>query len=78
MSRLAYFVNDLDEDGGTVIPCICEENSPGYHRTNWSWNCSKKEAKELVVGLNTRMGISKKDADIIMASSMRAQFGGGK
>ncbi len=74
MNRLAYFINDVDEDNSKIVPCIAEENVAGYSRVNYSWdNCSKEEAKEYVDDMNKRMGISKKDALMIIASSMRAQ-----
>ncbi len=73
MNRLAYFINDLDEDNGKIVPCVAEENVAGYSRVDYDWKCSMAEAKELVDDMNKRMGISKKDALMIIASSMRAQ-----
>lgn len=73
MNRLAYFINETDADDGEITPCIAEEYVAGYSRVNYSWKCTMAEAKELVDGLNERIGITKRDAFEITASSMRAQ-----
>lgn len=69
--RLAYVITETEHDENGYIPCLAVEGERGYHRTDWHWDCDLKMARELVDDLNKRLGLTKRDADVIIAGTMR-------
>ncbi len=70
--RLAYFILDTEKDAdGNFIPCIAKEWEPGYSRTSWNYGKDRDLAEETVETLNLRIGITEKDAAVIVATTMR-------
>lgn len=72
--RLAYLVLETKRDEKGWIVCICEENKPGYYKTNWRWDCSFEEARNLINERNWRLGLTPNEASKIVLSSMFAQM----
>lgn len=70
--RVAYFLmKDVKTPEGEYIPLIAVKNEPGYHQTNWNYGTNYLEATAAVNDLNTRLGLSTRDATIIQLSTMR-------
>lgn len=72
MGRKAYFINELEraEDGG-YIPCIAEEDEPGYWKTDWNWGTDLALAEQAAKEKNAALEIDEKTAFQIVLSSMR-------
>lgn len=69
--RIALFILDSERDAeGNYIPCIAEENTPGYYPTTWRWGSDRAVAFELAQKYNERLGLSGEDAFTIVMSSM--------
>jgi len=69
-----YFSLETERDeNGNYIPCIAEENTKGYTRTNWQWGKDIAIAQECADSKNAGMGISPKDAMRIQLSTMGTQ-----
>ena len=72
--RMAYFVSRVERDERGWIPCIAVEGEPGFHKTDWRWDCDFETAQKIADERNLKLGLgSRRDADVIVASSMRAQ-----
>lgn len=77
--RFAYtiIISSTDEEGN-FIPCIAIEDESGYypmkgrgaHSTPWTWGKDYNKANEIADKMNEKMGISKREAFKIIASSM--------
>lgn len=71
--RRAYFVVDTERnEDGEIIVLIAVENYPGFFRTDWAWGMDLDKAEELVVQKNKGLGITAKDAQAIVDSSIEA------
>ena len=68
----AYFIQDtvLDTDGG-FIPCIAVRGEQGFHKTDWNWGTDREIAEQIAEEKNAAMGVSPKDAIMIVMSTMR-------
>ena len=60
----------VTDENGNYIPCIAVEGEKGYNRTNYHWGKDLTLAKEVATDMNTRMGISSRDAMKIILSTM--------
>ena len=70
--KFVYFVMETEHDANGFIPCIALDDEAGYYRTTWRWKVARlKEAEELCDEMNTKLGISKKEAMLIQLRSMR-------
>lgn len=56
---------------GEFIPCVVEEGTIGYYKTNWVWGKDLERAKKIADDMNEKLGISKNEAHWIVAQSMR-------
>jgi hypothetical protein len=56
---------------GQFIPCVAEEGTIGYYKTDWTWGNDIATAREIADDMNEKMGISKNEAHWIVAQSMR-------
>jgi hypothetical protein len=71
---LAYFLMPLDEfTGEDIFPCIAVQNEPGYYRTDWNWGKDWKIASEACENQNAKLGLTRVEAAMIVASSIAAQ-----
>jgi hypothetical protein len=71
--RLCYYLNPtFVNDDGNFVPAIVQENEAGYHLTNYDYGKDYALAEKCVEGLNTKLGLTKQDAQDIVTSSMRA------
>lgn len=70
--RRCYFVTDFAKDEeGNYIPCIAEEGTPGYWRTDWNWGSDLAQAEKFASLKNQALGLTDRDAFLIQVSSMR-------
>jgi len=71
LKKRCYFILQTQiTDSGEYIPCIAEEGTQGYFKTDWSWGSDIDIAESIADEKNDRMGISKKEALKIVAKSM--------
>lgn len=73
--RRAYFINELvrAEDGG-FIPCIAEEGTSGYWKTDWNWGSDRAVAEQIADEKNAAMGLTPEDVwDVVLSSMRRAE-----
>lgn len=69
-NRRAYDVlHTLTNEKGEYIPIICIEGEKGYHKTDWAWGSDYEFAKGIAEDKNRALGLTKKDAAIICAST---------
>lgn len=70
--RIAYFImpTAVDEKTGQFIPCIAVEGEKGYHKTDFLWGTDIDIAEECAKEKNEAMGISEKEATLIVLSTM--------
>lgn len=70
--KRVYFIQETvrDKDGG-FIPCIAEENSPGYWKTDWNWGSDRETAQKFCDQKNANLGFTPEEAYLIQLSSMR-------
>jgi hypothetical protein len=69
--RCAYFVQrTVTNENGEFIPCLAVEGKKGYKETNWTWGKDFKLAEECAQHKNEMMGLSKKEALLIVCSTM--------
>jgi hypothetical protein len=74
--RIVFWGVPLDPAGGAVPRfglAVVEENEPGYHPYRDVTFESKELADDAAEGLNQKLGLSREEAAIIVASSMRVQ-----
>jgi hypothetical protein len=71
--RKAYFVMDTErnEDGELKV-LIAVENHPGFFKTDWFYGRDLAKAHELVRLKNEGLGLTAKDAQAIVDSSIEA------
>lgn len=69
MSARTAFTAVLAEKGGYIIG-LATEHVPGYVAKNLRWFDTYKQAQDLADGLNTDMGLDKKEAAKIVLSTM--------
>ena len=70
--RTCYFVMETNaNDSGEFNALIAKENEPGYYKTDWYWGKNFKVAEEIADRKNQDLGITKKEACLIVLSSMR-------
>jgi len=69
--KSCYFIQETvkDKDGG-YIPCIAVENERGYYKTDWNWGDNLELARQCADDKNNAMGISPREAYLIVLSSM--------
>ncbi len=69
--KVAYFILEtVKTPAGEYIPCIAVENEPGYHKTDWNYGTNRLQAMAAITDLNTRLGLSEREATIIQLSTM--------
>lgn len=70
--RKCYFVmQTVTDKDGNFIPCIAVEGERGYYKTDWTWGKDLDLAQECAREKNEALGISERDAMLIVFSSMR-------
>ncbi len=70
-ARIAFFVLQTEKAAnGEYIPCIAKEGEQGYYRTNWTWGRDFEYAEILAKDKNKFLGLSEKDALLIILSTM--------
>jgi len=67
-----YFINELcrDTDGG-LIPCIAQQGTQGYYRTDWNWGSDLALAQKIADEKNLLLGFTPVEAFKIVLSTMR-------
>ena len=71
-ARFVYFVMDSVKDANNEYIALCAfEGQSGYHQTDWHWGTDYAKARQCAEALNARRGIAQKDADKIIAGTMR-------
>ena len=68
MKKICY-VAVMDDDGWTAG--IVKDGETGYYLTDWNWNTTKENAENCVDDLNQRLGLTEKEAIVMVAKSMR-------
>jgi hypothetical protein len=69
--RRCYYVSPaMRNDKNELIPAVVEEGTKGYYPTNWTWGTDLKSAEECAKIKNTALGLSDKDVNEIIISSM--------
>lgn len=72
MKRSAYFVIESQQnEEGEFYALIAVEGESGYYKTTWLWGKDIDKAEEVARFKNKAMGISRKEANLIVLSSMR-------
>lgn len=72
MPRIAFFVLPTRVDSnGEYIALIAVEGEKGFYQTDWHWGKDLKLAEECAEERNARLGLTKKEAALIQASTMR-------
>ena len=68
--RTVFFIQETVKENGQYVPCIAEEGSKGYYKTDWLWGSDKEMADKMCDERNEKSGISKEEAMKIVARSM--------
>jgi hypothetical protein len=79
--RMAFFVSEAFMTANGIVPACVTEGEPGYglmlgngrFSQPWYWGMDIATAKEVCAKANTDLGLTPKDVDEIVTSSMRAQ-----
>lgn len=70
-NRRAYDVlQTLTNEKGEYTPIICVEGEKGYYKTDWAWGTDFEFAHKIADKKNSALGLTKKDALIICASTL--------
>lgn len=70
--KVCYFIQEtVKSQDGQFIPCIAVEGESGYFPTDWLWGKDIKIAEQCADEKNAALGISKKEAIILVLQSMR-------
>ncbi|MDD3092473.1 MAG: hypothetical protein PHG80_12675 [Methanoregulaceae archaeon] len=71
--RKAFFVSEIrTNDHGEYIALIAVEGESGFYVTDWCWGKDFKVAQDIADERNARLGLSKKEAAVIVCSTMRS------
>lgn len=71
MGRLAIFVQEtVVTPDGQYIPCIAEEGTHGYYKTNWYWGKDFNYAQCLAEEYNAKLGLTQQEALKIILGTM--------
>jgi len=71
-ARTAYFILESQTNAeGEYRALIAVENESGYYKTDWFWGSDLENAEQIAREKNEMMGISRKDANLIVLSTMR-------
>lgn len=69
--RVAYFVLESHvASNGNYIALIAKEGEKGYHATDWHWGRDYRGAQQIAEDMNTRLGLSPREAAKIIARTM--------
>ena len=68
--KSVYFISQLEHDENGYVPCIAVYGEKGYHRTDWHWDCTLEEAEKICDEKNARLGFGRKEAFMIVLSTM--------
>lgn len=72
MIKCVYFIQETATDkNGEYIPCIARQGETGYYLTDWHWGKDRAAAEWCCDEKNAALGISKREAIIIVLQSMR-------
>lgn len=66
----ALFVQVTVKDGDQFLGCLTNTETAGFHKTDWELGTDFKQAEKYCEEYNEKRGISKKDALVIVASSV--------
>lgn len=70
--RMAFFVMETQMNGkGEYNALIAVEGEQGYYKTDWYWGKDFKVAQDIADERNARLGLSKKEAAMVVCSTMR-------
>ena len=70
--RKAYFILESQTDEhGNHRALIAVEGESGYYKTDWFWGSDLETAEQIARSKNDAMGISHKEACLIVLSTMR-------
>lgn len=71
-NRLVYVILETvrDKIDRGYIPCIVEEGTTGFSRTDWNWGSDITIAKECVMDMNKEMGYTAEEVERIVLDSM--------
>ena len=74
--RFCFYIDEMmiDKESRQLRPVIVKENVAGYFITDYLWGKDFEQAKSLVNALNARLGLTPREADQIVASSMARQI----
>jgi len=77
-----HIITDCLADDGEHIPVLVIENEPGYYPmkgngscvASWKWGKDYNKACEVAKVMNKEMGVSEREAERIIGTSMRVSF----
>lgn len=71
-NRRAYFILESQtNEKGEFRALIAVESEPGYFKTDWFWGSDFNQAEKIARKKNLVMGITIKEANLIVLSTMR-------
>lgn len=75
-AKMAMVIIEMEKDDhGGYIPCIVKEGEKGYFPTTWKYGDNIETAKKLADDYNTKLGISKEEAMMLVLQSMSPREG---
>lgn len=70
-TKTVLFMQHTQKENGEYIVCIAEEGTQGFYKTDWLWGTDFNEAQKLCDERNKENGITKEEAQEIIAKSFR-------
>jgi len=71
-NRRCYFILESQQnEQGEFRALIAVESESGYYETDWFWGSDLDQAEKIARDKNLVMGITKKEACLIVLSTMR-------